>query len=328
MRVTVGIPTRNRSSVLEECLLTLTRQTRKPDEVFVCNDASTDDTETILNLYRERFSKIGVALHFYTFPFQQRQAICRNFIASHAIGDILAFLDDDVLCPEGWLASLVPPFDQGDAIGAVGGPAIVVDKNFDFCSDIIYDHNPKSLHRFSRYGAHKGYFHCWVPDSIRESDFLCGGNMAIRKNVFQEVGSSDVRLKGHCQAEEVDLFIRIKRRGYKILYEPRALVYHRYHQSGARPSPRIYWYYSGYNHMMFLLKHFKKPGTFLRLAFCFRKSPTPIPGVLIASFLMKGNFARLWQILGYVDCLTGRDRLQGENPNEVYPSSSYNPTHL
>jgi hypothetical protein len=156
-----------------------------------------------------------------------------------------------------------------------------------------------------------------VPVSVRESDFLIGANMAIRKNVFQEVGGSDVRLKGHCQAEEVDLFIRIKRRGYKILYEPRALVYHRYHPSGARPSPPIYWYYFGYNHMMFLLKHFKKPGTFLRLFFGFTDIPTPIPGLLIASFFKKGNLARLWQILGYIDCLIGIDRLQGKNPNEV-----------
>jgi glycosyltransferase involved in cell wall biosynthesis len=92
--VTVIIPTYNRAALLPQAINSLLAQTRKPDEIIVVDDGSTDDTRDILASYGASITTI----------FQPNRGLpgARNTGLSAAHGDFLVFLDsDDLLAPHG-----------------------------------------------------------------------------------------------------------------------------------------------------------------------------------------------------------------------------------
>ena len=93
MKISVLIPTYNSSRTIGETLDSVLRQTLIPHEVLVFDDGSTDDTLSILNIYKHKITVI-----------QGRHggvANARNQLCERASGDLIAFLDsDDVWHPD------------------------------------------------------------------------------------------------------------------------------------------------------------------------------------------------------------------------------------
>lgn len=113
--ITVGIITRNRAADLEECLESLTRQARLPDEVLVVDNGSTDRTAELLDAFRGRLP--------LTVQFLMQAGIpsARNKVLEHARHGIVAFTDDDCVLEPGWLQAVERGFLRADNIGMVGG---------------------------------------------------------------------------------------------------------------------------------------------------------------------------------------------------------------
>jgi hypothetical protein len=121
LSVSVVIATRNRAEMLKRALRSLSRQTRLPDEVVIVDNASTDATADValsfrdgLNLKLVREDQVGIP-H------------ARNAGLRHALGDILAFIDDDCEAEPDWLAEMEKPFLKDPHVGSVGGNLIPVD---------------------------------------------------------------------------------------------------------------------------------------------------------------------------------------------------------
>lgn len=113
--ITVGIITRNRASDLEECLESLTRQARPPDEVLVVDNGSTDRTAELLETYRGR---LPLTVQFLA---QAGIPSARNKVLEHARHEVIAFTDDDCVLEPGWLQAVERGFLRADNIGMVGG---------------------------------------------------------------------------------------------------------------------------------------------------------------------------------------------------------------
>ena len=91
------VPTRDRAGMLADALASLEAQTRRPDEIIVVDDGSTDDTDAVL----ERF---GPALRILRTPGVGPSA-ARNAGLAAARGSLVHFLDsDDTLAPEAYAA--------------------------------------------------------------------------------------------------------------------------------------------------------------------------------------------------------------------------------
>lgn len=88
--VSVIVPAWNASATLESCLKALGKQTVPPLEIVVVNDGSTDDTADIAERYGARV---------ITLPGNMGPARARNQGAEQADGQIILFLDADVLLP-------------------------------------------------------------------------------------------------------------------------------------------------------------------------------------------------------------------------------------
>jgi len=113
--VSVVIATRNRAESLRDTLASLTRQSRKPDEVIVVDNASSDHTKDVaLNFIDSLNLK-------YIYEAKRGIPYARNTGIQNARGDIIAFIDDDCVADENWLKHLEIPFVKDPYIGVVGG---------------------------------------------------------------------------------------------------------------------------------------------------------------------------------------------------------------
>jgi glycosyltransferase involved in cell wall biosynthesis len=118
--ISIIIPTRNRCGILAQCLHALPTGVRglQAPEVIVVDDSSNDETGKIIGQFRGATSWQVLYLR------QERPRganAARNAALGLARGEIIVFLDDDVLVTEGWLARLLAGLSE--QIPVVSGPA-------------------------------------------------------------------------------------------------------------------------------------------------------------------------------------------------------------
>lgn len=118
MRITVAIVTRNRCQQLAHCLKALTRQTARPWQVLVIDNASTDQTKETVLSFRNKLpirylveKKIGI-------PYARNRAL------STAKGHLLAFTDDDCQPTTTWLEKMEDAHRRYRRAVAVQGQSI------------------------------------------------------------------------------------------------------------------------------------------------------------------------------------------------------------
>ena len=113
--ITVEVITRNRAADLAGMLDSLTRQLRKPDEVLVVDNGSSDHTQAVLEEFRDRLP--------IRCQFLERADIpgARNLVIESAAHEIVSFVDDDCITEPGWLAAVETGFLRAENIGIVGG---------------------------------------------------------------------------------------------------------------------------------------------------------------------------------------------------------------
>ena len=112
--VTVVVPTRGRAAYLEVTLDSLCRQrSRAAHELLVVDDGATDATPEVAERFGVRLIRHG-----------ERRSLnaARNTGIREARADLIAFVDDDVLVPPGWLDALVEGAERHPEADAFGGP--------------------------------------------------------------------------------------------------------------------------------------------------------------------------------------------------------------
>lgn len=246
--ISVVVCTHNRADVLERMLTSFFAQEdldRLSYELIVVDNHSTDHTVDVV----EKFTgKKGLE---YVFETKQGHTFARNRGVEEARGDIVAFLDDDVLLDPGWLRAMTAAFDETDA-AVVGGRAY-----------LIFEANPP---KWMGPEFRKALSEVELGDERKDAgngQRLYGLNIAFRKKALQDVGGFDEALGRRGQqvqgGDEQELVSRIVREGGRTLYEPEALVGH---LVGAE---RLHWDY-------FLRLARASDGTRMRLDY-----PAPLP---------------------------------------------------
>ena len=112
--VTVVVPTRGRAAYLEVTLDSLCRQrTRAPHELLVVDDGATDATRQVAERFGVRCVSHG-----------ERRSLnaARNTGLREARAPLIAFVDDDILAPDGWLEALLEGAERYPDAEALGGP--------------------------------------------------------------------------------------------------------------------------------------------------------------------------------------------------------------
>jgi len=158
----------------------------------------------------------------------------RNVAIPEAKGELIAFLDDDVVAFPDWAEALVRAFAETDAIG-VTGPALPLWENPSMAWF------PEELYWIISCTAWSGW------DRVREVRNAWGMNMAFRKEAFSVAGlfhSATGYHKGPF-AEDNEFSLRVRSKtGKRILYVPDATVWHKVHRYRLSLSfvrERAYW---------------------------------------------------------------------------------------
>jgi len=155
----------------------------------------------------------------------------RDLALKYAEGEILAFLDDDAYPKPDWLKISIKHFDN-PKVAAVGGPAITPEGDgvLQKVSGAVFESYVGGA------GARNRYLSI---GNVKEVDDWPTVNLLVRRDVFEKVGGFD---NTYWPGEDTKLCLDIIHAGYKIIYEPKAIVYH--HRRGD------------------LLKHFKQIGNY------------------------------------------------------------------
>ncbi len=193
MRISVVIPAYNEEKYIQACLESLMKQTKKPFEILVVDNNSTDDT-----------AKIAESFDGVTVINAKVQGITptRNAGFNAAKGDIIARTDADTTVPTDWIEQIERLFTQ-NAVDAVSGPAIYYDSPIK--SDVFIK------------------FFFWMSKLLFGHPILLGPNTAITSDTWQEVKKITCPNDSKVH-EDLDLSIHIARTGRKIYYDSSLIV--------------------------------------------------------------------------------------------------------
>jgi GT2 family glycosyltransferase len=190
MNLSVLMPVHNGESFLERSLSALLASSRTPDEIIVVDDGSTDGTRALARRFGVRLIMLSGGPH--------GPAVARNRAAAAASGDLLVFIDADVVVHHTTLERFAAYFDESPEIAAVFGS---------------YDDKPFDQGMVSRY---KNLFHHFVHQQGRRgaSTFWAGCG-AIRQSVFRQCGGFDESFQ-RASIEDIELGARLNSAGHRI----------------------------------------------------------------------------------------------------------------
>lgn len=188
--ISIIVPVYNGAKFVDRCLEALTQPTNQAYELIVVDDCSTDQT---VNIASQRGAKV------FSLPQQSGPGVARNVGAEKATGEILFFVDADVVVEPGALDRLADDFKENPDAAAVFGS---------------YDAEPAEQNFVSQY---KNLFHHFVHQhSNTEAVSFWAGCGAVRRDVFLSVGGFDGRRYARPAIEDIELGYRIRRMGHRI----------------------------------------------------------------------------------------------------------------
>ncbi len=226
--VSVIVPTRNRLDLLRTCLDGVER-TEYPELEVLIVDNDSDDPSTLAYLAGLEEKGHRVLRHPGAFNF----STINNRAAAQARGEVLCLLNNDVEVIEpGWLRTMVRQTLR-DEVGAVGAQLLYPDGRIQHAGVVLGTCGGAGhAHRFLK-PDEEGYF-CRhrLPQFVSAVTAAC---LAVRRDRFMAVGGFDERSFA-VAFNDVDICLRMNRRGWQSLYEPRARLIH--HESVSRGQDR------------------------------------------------------------------------------------------
>jgi glycosyltransferase involved in cell wall biosynthesis/SAM-dependent methyltransferase len=196
------IPLYNGAKFIGRSLESVLAQTEPPMEIIVVDDGSRDNGAEVVKDYQVRNPAANIIL--LQKP-NGGQSSARNFGASHARGDLLAFLDQDDLWYAAHIERLSRPFYKQPP----GSPLGWVYSNLDEADVDGHVVHTNWLTMASHTAEHPKtvLYNCMNQDM-----FVLPSAALIAREVFEAVGGYDERLSGY---EDDDLFLRIFHAGYQ-----------------------------------------------------------------------------------------------------------------
>jgi len=171
-------------------------------EVLVIASGCTDKTEETVR----KISHGDRRVKLFSEKSKRGKASAINLILGEANGDILVLTDADVLPASGSLSEIVKSF-QDETVGAVGGRPIPADDKNTFWGFLAHLIWTKMQNELLTSETRQGVF-------FQLSGYLC----AIRARLIEQIPFTTI-------AEDKYIGQAIRRQGYKVLYEPDAVVY-------------------------------------------------------------------------------------------------------
>ena len=196
--LSVVIPAYNAEKTLEKCVNSIITAFPVEKEIIVVDDGSTDKTYQVAS---------GLPVRLLRLKNNEGQSAAKNLGLAQAVGDVVAFIDSDIVVEKNYFLELISVLDNEEGrIGGVGG--VIYPLRNDLISTSL----------------NLRFFGCspLSETKVREIDSLSGAASAFPKSVLTEAGGFSTEIKG----EDLDLSLRLHKAKYNLLIVPAAKAYH------------------------------------------------------------------------------------------------------
>jgi cellulose synthase/poly-beta-1,6-N-acetylglucosamine synthase-like glycosyltransferase len=266
--VTIIIPVRNAGRTMDETFVYLFGGTSMNGkkisgikyplnkmEVIVADGDSSDNTVEIIKKWQKKFDNV----RFTQIPKCKSPGHARTAALKLVKGDYILFTDGDCAPEPDWVDKLIEPFLQDPQIGMVGGEVYTLqfdpqNKVEHYCEQIGF------LSIGDRVGMKKGGYYPPVehgyPREVNGSQtcpFFATANAAVSTKAALAIGNN---FWDEITAEDVDFSLRIQKAGYKVYFQPGAVVNHMHRASLKEFCRQVGGY--GFGHPLVIKTHAKR----------------------------------------------------------------------
>ncbi len=208
--VSAIVPVNNGASYIAETIQGLLDQSRHFDEIIVIDGKSTDDTANIVKKFK--------GVKFIQLGYDPERIAKRNIAWKASKGNIIAFIDSDLVLVKDWLKEVLKGFDQGHVAvvdrRAVYKPTTYIAKMNDHFFDLRFTEKYKP-------------FTAWV----------------IQRDVFEKLGGLDESAIGF---EDINLGDALYKSGYDIYFAQKAIAYHKGEPTNFRTEMRRHFWFGSH----------------------------------------------------------------------------------
>ena len=246
--VSAVVVNHNRAELLGQCLRSLLKQTYDSFEILVVDNASSDHSRDLLGSFQhERLRLIAL---------DQNVGFAggNNVAIREARGEFVALLNNDAVATEGWIEHLVAVMQSSGRIG------MCTSKILFFQTDVIDKAGHLMYPDGQNRGRGTGEKDRGQYDELEETLFADGCAALYRKLMLDELGGFDESFFAY--GDDADLGIRGRLMGWKSVYVPEAVVYHRHSSTiGPYAPQKVFWVER--NRFWLALKNFPLPLLFI-----------------------------------------------------------------
>ncbi len=216
--ISIIIPVYNQLEHTKRCIDSLRENTSNHVyEIVIVDNASIDGTPDYLE-------SLGGSVKVVNNAENCGYARGCNQGALIATGSLLLFLNNDTIVTEGWLEPLLRTIRQPN-VGIVGCKLLYPDGLIQHAGISLINGMPDHPHRYEKADFPEA-------NSISEMDMVTGACLLISRELFVSLrGFDEIFLNG---VEDVDLCLRVRNAGYRVLYQPETVIYHHEAQSSGR----------------------------------------------------------------------------------------------
>ncbi len=197
-QVSVIVAVRNSATTIRACIDSLRALDYPAEmlELIVVDNGSTDGTADVLKQFRDQLCVL----------YEKKRGVsaARNRGFREARGEMVALTDADCVVAPDWISRIVSPL-QDERVGIVGGRILA----------------RRPCNAVELYGE-TIHDHCQAIEGFAPG-YVITMNWCSRRTVVMQVGGFDEDL---LRVGDVDLSWRILQKGYRLAYEPAAIVYH------------------------------------------------------------------------------------------------------
>lgn len=235
-----------------ECIDSIKKSTYKNYEIIIIDNNSTDNSERILlSKYPE--------YHFIQTGINNGFAWGNNFGIKYSIdngADYVLLLNNDTIVTPNFLQPLISLAESDKRIGIVGGKIYYYNepKKIWYAGASINTYNGKTKHLGDK-DIDNGQF-----DNISETGYVTGCMMFVNREAIKKAGLMDENY--FLYYEETDWNVRIKKCGYRIVFTPYSIIYHKVSSSMQdikQKKDYLTRYYYDRNSYYFIIKNYGIP---------------------------------------------------------------------
>lgn len=264
-----------------ECVSSINKINYDNYKIIIVDNNSTDESKKILLNKFDNCSNIIMIFQDNNIGFAGGNNIGINFaLKNHA--DYVLLLNNDTIVTENFLTHMVTVAEKNQEIGCIGGKIYYYDSMKG--QKIIWYAGGK-INKFTGKTKHIGVdkIDNGTYSSVIETDYITGCLMLIKSEVIRSVGLMNEEY--FLYYEETDWCARMKKKGYKLLVDQNAIIYHKVSRSMKTIKNSIKYYYDR-NSYYFIINNYG----ILNKAFMFFYKRAYLFLKLIKAYIKKDNF--------------------------------------